>query len=82
MKKFLYFSAPWCGPCRIFGPIMEQVGQTMPVEKYNVDENRELSAQYDIQSVPTVILLENDTEIWRKVGVAPKSLLEEMYNGK
>jgi thioredoxin 1 len=68
--KYLYFSAPWCGPCRMLGPIMEKVGQKYTVEKINVDENEELSAQFGIRSVPTVILVdESNTELERTVGV-------------
>lgn len=41
--RYLYFSAPWCGPCRMFGPIMEQLSKEITVEKINVDENQGLS---------------------------------------
>ena len=47
--KFLYFSAPWCGPCRMLGPVMEKIGQKYSVEKINVDENQELSAQFGVR---------------------------------
>lgn len=80
-KKFLYFSAPWCGPCKMFGPVMDELSETMTVEKINVDENQELSSQYNIRSVPTVVLIENDAEVWRTVGVTPKTKLIEVYNG-
>ena len=82
MKKFLYFSAPWCGPCKMFGPVMDELSATMNVEKINVDENQDLSTKYNIRGVPTVVLLEDDTEIWRNVGVTSKVKLEEAYNGK
>ena len=72
--KYLYFSAPWCGPCRMLGPIMEKVGQKHTVEKINVDENEELSAQFGIRNVPTVILVdESNTELERLVGVKTES---------
>lgn len=68
--KYLYFSAPWCGPCRMLGPIMEKVGQKYEVEKINVDENQELSAQFGVRNVPTVILVdESNKELERLVGV-------------
>jgi thioredoxin-like negative regulator of GroEL len=71
--KFLYFSAPWCGPCRTLGPVMEKVGQKYSVEKINVDENQELSAQFGVRSIPTVILVnESNEELERLVGVKPE----------
>ena len=82
MKKFLYFSATWCGPCKMFGPVMDKLSATMNVEKINVDENQDLSTKYNVRGVPTVILVEGDTEIWRQVGITSKVKLEEAYNGK
>ena len=81
MRKFLYFSAPWCGPCKMFSPLMEDISATMAVEKINVDENQELASKYNVRSVPTVILLENDVEIWKTVGVTSKDTLTEAYVG-
>jgi thioredoxin-like negative regulator of GroEL len=71
--KFLYFSAPWCGPCRTLGPVMEKVGQKYSVEKINVDENQELSAQFGVRSIPMVVLVdESNKELERLVGVKPE----------
>lgn len=69
MKQYLYFSAPWCGPCRTLGPIMEQVNGTIPVQKINVDENSEMAQQYNVRNIPTVVLVENGQEIKRIIGV-------------
>jgi len=80
MKKFLYFSAPWCGPCRQLGPIMDEVAQQATVQKVNVDAQPELAQQYGIRNVPTVILTSNGVEILRKVGVNPKQAYLDMYN--
>lgn len=71
--KFLYFSAPWCGPCKMLGPVMEKVGQKHTVEKINVDENSELSNQFGVRSIPTVILVdESNKELERLIGVKPE----------
>jgi len=79
--KYIYFSAKWCGPCRQYGPIMERVSQSVPVQKINVDENKELTAQYEIRSVPTVVLVDNTgKEIARHVGIQQEQLLVEQYN--
>lgn len=73
LMKFLYFSAPWCGPCRTLGPTMEKIGQKYSVEKINVDENQELSAEFGVRSIPTVILVdESNKELERLVGVKPE----------
>ena len=71
MKEYLYFSSPWCGPCKMLSPVMEQVGNTIPVNKINVDEQSDLAQRYGIRSVPTVVLLENQIEVKRIIGVKP-----------
>jgi thioredoxin 1 len=78
--KYLYFSAPWCGPCRAFGPIMEQVSLEVVVEKINVDEQGDLAIKYGVRNVPTVILVDGTgKEITRHVGIQQKSFLMENY---
>tara|TARA_R110000822_G_scaffold24150_5_gene73842 strand:- start:2497 stop:2745 length:249 start_codon:yes stop_codon:yes gene_type:complete len=80
MKKILYFSAPWCGPCKQFTPIMEQIGQTVPVEKINVDEQSDLAATYGVRNVPTVLILKDGQVAQKFVGVQPPNLILESYN--
>ena len=73
MKQYLYFSAPWCGPCRMLGPVMERVNNTIPVQKVNVDENSEMAQQYNVRNIPTVVLLENGQEVKRIIGAKPEA---------
>ena len=80
MKKLLYFSASWCGPCRQLGPIMEEVAQQATVQKVDVDTQPELAQQYGIRNVPTVVLTSNGVEVIRKVGLNPKQAYLDMYN--
>ena len=80
MKKILYFSAPWCLPCKQFAPVMEQIGQTVPVEKINVDEQSDLAATYGIRNVPTVLILKDGQVAQKFVGVQPPNLILESYN--
>ena len=81
MKKLLYFSAGWCGPCRQLGPIMTELqSEGITVQKIDVDTNPEICQSFGIRNVPTVILQVDDTEAGRKVGLNPKSAYLEMYN--
>lgn len=78
------FWASWCGPCRMVGPVIEQLADQYDgkalIGKVNVDEEAELAMRYQVMSIPTVILFRNGKEIAREVGVMPKdkytSLLE------
>jgi thioredoxin-like negative regulator of GroEL len=82
MKKILYFSAPWCGPCKQFGPIMDRISQTgILVEKVNVDNAPAVAAAYNIRSVPTVIVVNSTgNEIGRSVGMLSESQVRQLYN--
>jgi len=82
MKKILYFSAPWCGPCKQFGPIMDRISQTgILVEKVNVDNAPAVAAAYNVRSVPTVIVVNNTgNEIGRSVGMLSESQVRQLYN--
>jgi len=73
MKQYLYFSAPWCGPCRMLGPVMQRVNNTIPVQKINVDEQSEMAIQYNVRNIPTVVLLENGQEVKRIIGAKSES---------
>ena len=68
--------APWCGPCRMVGPIMEQLAAESKgryrVAKLNVDENPNTAAQFQIQSIPTMLIFKNGKLVDRLVGAQPK----------
>jgi len=81
MKKILYFSAAWCGPCQTLSPIMESLSGQINYEKIDVDSNTDLSAQYGVRGVPSLVLLENGEEIGRLVGVQSKESILNFYNG-
>ena len=79
--KLIYFSAPWCGPCKQLGPIMEEIGQQITVQKVNVDNSPEMVAHYGIRNIPTVIAVDSlGTEQGRKIGFNTKQSYLDMYN--
>lgn len=67
------FFATWCGPCKMMHPVLEQLkdelGENVRVIKIDVDKNMDLSMQYRIQSVPTLMLFKNGAAVWRQSGV-------------
>jgi len=70
------FWAAWCGPCRMVGPIIEEIGHEYEgkavVGKVDVDANQEFAAKYGIRNIPTVLVFQNGEVVGRQVGVAPK----------
>ncbi len=74
------FFATWCGPCRMQIPIIEEVktnvGETANVLKVDIDKNQTLAAQYNVRSVPTLIVFKNGAPVWRGVGVHQADALE------
>ena len=82
MKKILYFSAAWCGPCKTLGPIMESLSGQINYEKVDVDSNQDLPIQYGVRNVPTLILLDETGETkGRLVGIQSKDAILNFYNG-
>ena len=82
MKKILYFSAAWCGPCQTLGPIMESLKGDINYQKIDVDNNQDLSMQYGVRNIPTLILLDENGEVkGRKVGLQTKQDILSFYNG-
>ena len=68
-----YFSATWCGPCKAFKPIMNEIAnEGYSVEFIDVDQSQELAAKYGVRSVPTTIIEEGGTVVNRFVGSIPK----------
>jgi thioredoxin 1 len=80
MKQILYFTASWCGPCRMLGPIMESVKGQINYSKLDVDVEQDLAVKYKVRSVPTLVLVENGVEKNRLVGVHQSPEILKFYN--
>jgi thioredoxin 1 len=80
MKKILYFSAGWCGPCKMLGPIMESLSGQINYEKIDVDNNQDLSIQYGVRNIPTLVLVENGEAVRKLTGLQQKEAILEFYN--
>ncbi len=76
------FHALWCGPCKVQSPILKdlatELGEKVRVIKIDVDQNNALAAQYQIQSVPTLIVFKNGKPVWRQSGVVTRAVLLEV----
>ncbi len=78
------FWAPWCGPCRMLAPVVEEVAEQyngkIKVGKLNVDDNQEVTMKYGIRSIPTLILFKDGKAVDQIVGAVPKSELENLIS--
>ena len=77
----LDFWAPWCGPCRMVGPIVEELARENPdirVCKVNVDEENELASQFHVMSIPSLFVLKNGEVVNKSVGARPKNQILDM----
>ena len=75
------FFANWCGPCRMVSPLVDEIAEErsdVKVVAVNIDENPDLADEFDIVSIPCVILFKGGAEADRSVGLVPKDVLEEM----
>ena len=78
MKTMKYFSATWCGLCKVFKPVMTEIAsEGHSVQFIDVDEQQSLASQYGIRSVPSVVIEENGVEVDRIIGSVPKQQLLE-----
>ncbi len=74
------FYAEWCGPCKMLSPVLEQINKEnkdVKVVKVNIDASRSIASYYQIQSIPTLVLLKDGEFIRRMIGFNPKKKIEE-----
>jgi thioredoxin 1 len=79
------FWAAWCGPCRMVGPIIDEISNDYEgkavVGKVDVDANQEFAAKYGVRNIPTVLIFKDGELVGRQVGVAPKATYAEAIDG-
>ena len=77
----LDFWAPWCGPCRMVGPVLEQISNErsdVKVVKVNIDEELELAREYGIMSIPTIMVVKDGKVVNQALGAKPKNQILQM----
>ncbi|HUF18159.1 MAG TPA: thioredoxin [Thermoanaerobaculia bacterium] len=81
---FVDFWAPWCGPCRIIGPMVEDMAPSYEgkavIAKINVDENPETAQKYQVSSIPTLLMFKDGKVVDRALGALPRTELEKFIN--
>lgn len=78
MKTVKYFSATWCGPCQTFKPIMSEIAnEGHSVQFIDIDQQGDLAQQYNVRSVPTVVIEQNGSEVNRLIGATTKQVILE-----
>lgn len=86
MIKLIDFYADWCGPCKVMGPIFEELEkeyeEKITFEKVDVEAEQDTASKFGIMSIPTFVILKDEKEIDRKTGAMPKEMVKEWLDSK
>ena len=83
-KVLVDFNADWCGPCKMLKPILEEIAANndkIKIVSVNMDNEEELAEEYEVSSIPCLVLFENGKETKRKIGLMSKDDIEEIIGG-
>ena len=83
MVKLLDFWAPWCSPCHVMAPVLEEIKKELKdvkIDEINVDEKPEEASKFGVMSIPTYVILKDEKEVGRKIGVTPKAELLKLLS--
>jgi thioredoxin 1 len=76
-RKLLRFTASWCQPCKMLAKTLEGITIDYPIETIDIDENQDLAIQYGVRGVPTLVMLQDDVETKRIVGMQTEGFLKD-----
>jgi thioredoxin 1 len=79
-KQLVYFSAPWCQPCKVFGPVVQKFAEDNPgleLLKVDIDSTPQIAIEYSVSSIPVLVLLDNGSEVNRIKGAKPRPFLDK-----
>ena len=79
-KRVLRFTASWCGPCKMLAKNLEEVNTNVPIEVVDIDVHTDVAMDYGVRGVPTLIMLDGNTEMKRLVGMQSLKVLEDWLN--
>ena len=79
-KRVIRFTASWCQPCKMLARTLEDIETNVPIEVVDIDENQDYAIEFGVRGVPTLVMLDGNTEVKRMVGMVTQQKLEEWLN--
>ena len=80
MKQVLYFSAPWCMPCKKFQPVIQSLQSEMSITKIDISSSPKTAEDWNVRSIPTILIIKKGVERGRLTGVQTEAAIKDLYN--